>query len=130
MTTAPPEATELVGAANLMIRNGLYKITTEMLDGVGISNVQIIILHDGKLHGGGPFFYTVGSYACSDGKWKGEAATQEHTPYLGQNPWARKVVTLGFTGIYTDDGAEIDAVALVGKQSVRFKSILRLLVAD
>jgi hypothetical protein len=27
-------------------------------------------------------------------------------------------------------GAEIDAVALVGKQSVRFKSTLRLLVAD
>jgi hypothetical protein len=51
-----------------MIKNGLYKITTEMLDGVGISNVQIIILHDGKLHGGGPFFYTVGSYTCSDGK--------------------------------------------------------------
>src|SRR5277367_5227763 len=44
------------GAANLMIKNGLYKITTEMLDGAGISNVQIIILHDGKLHGGGPFF--------------------------------------------------------------------------
>jgi hypothetical protein len=36
---------------------------------------------------------------------------------------------LGFTGTYSDDGAEIDAVALVGKQSVRFKSILRLLVA-
>jgi len=112
-----------------MIKNGLYKITTEMLDGAGISNVQIIILHDGKLHGGGPFFYTVGSYSCSDGKWKGEATTQEHTPFLGQNPWARKVVTLGFRGTYNDANAEIDAVALVGKQSVRFKSNLRLLVA-
>jgi hypothetical protein len=58
-----------------MIRNGLYKITTEMLDGVGISNVHIIILHDGKLHGGGPFFYT-GSYTCSGGKWRGKATTR------------------------------------------------------
>jgi hypothetical protein len=117
-------------AATFMIKNGLYKISTEFLDGAGISNVHVMILHDGKLHGGGPYFYTVGSYTCSNGKWKGEATTQEHTRFLGKHPWAGKVVTLGFTGTYNDDGAEINAVALVGKQSVRFKSILRLLVAD
>jgi len=33
-------------------------------------------------------------------------------------------------GTYDDAGAEIHAVALVGKQSARFKSILQLLVAD
>jgi hypothetical protein len=58
-----------------------------------------------------------------------KATTREHTRYLGQHPWARKVVTLGFRGTYNDADAEIDAVALVGKQSVRFKSNLRLLVA-
>ena len=115
-------------AATFMIRNGLYKISTEFLDGVDISNVHVMILHDGKLHGGGPYFYTVGSYACSGRKWKGEATTQEHTPFHGKHPWARKIVTLGFAGTYGDDGAEIEAVALVGKQSVRFKSILQLLV--
>ena len=114
-------------ATTFMIRNGLYKISTEFLDGAGITNVHVIILHDGKLHGGGPFSYTVGRHTCSKGKWKGEATTQEHTRFLAQHPWARKVVTLG---IYTDDGAEIDAMALVGKQSVRFKSIWRLLVAS
>jgi hypothetical protein len=112
-----------------MIKNGLYKISTEFLDGAGISNVHVMILHDGKLHGGGPYFYTVGSYSCAGGKWKGEATTQEHTRFLGKHPWARKVVTLGFMGTYSDDSAEIDAVALVGKQSVRFKSILQLLAA-
>ncbi len=111
-----------------MIRNGLYKISTEFLDGAGISNVHVMILYDGKLNGGGPYFYTVGSYTCSNGKWKGEATTQEHTPFHGKHPWARKIVTLGFTGTYSDDRAEIDAVALVGKQSVRFRSILRLLL--
>jgi hypothetical protein len=111
-----------------VIKNGLYKITTELLDGVGITDVHIIILSDGKLHGGGSFFYTVGTYTCSGGKWKGEATTREHTPFHGKHPWRGKVVTLGFTGTYSDDGAEIDAAALVGKQSVRFKSILRFVV--
>jgi hypothetical protein len=37
----------------IMIKNGLYKISTEFLDGAGISNVHVIILHDGKLLGGG-----------------------------------------------------------------------------
>lgn len=44
-----------------MIKNGLYKISTEMLDGVNVSNVHVILVHDGKLHGSGPYFYTVGS---------------------------------------------------------------------
>jgi hypothetical protein len=113
-----------------MIKNGLYKISTEFLDGADISNVHVLILRDGELHGGGPYFYTVGSYTCSDGKWKGEATTQEHTPFHGKHPWVRKVVTMGFMGTYDNAGAEIHAVALVGKQSVRFKSILQLLVAD
>jgi hypothetical protein len=82
-----------------MIRSGLYKISTEFLDGVVISNVHVLILRDGKLRGGGPYFYTVGSYTCSDGKWKGEATTQEHTRFLGKHPWVGKVVTLGFEPI-------------------------------
>jgi hypothetical protein len=76
-----------------MIKNGLYKINTEFLDDAGISNVHVMILHDGKLHGGGPYFYTVGSYTCYAGKWKGEATTQEHTRFLGKHPWAGKIVT-------------------------------------
>jgi hypothetical protein len=41
-----------------------------------------------------------------------------------------KVVTIGLTGTYRDDGAESDRIALAGKQSIRFKSKLRLLIAD
>jgi hypothetical protein len=32
---------------------------------------------------GGGFYYTVGSYACSDGKWKGEMTSREHFTDLG-----------------------------------------------
>ncbi len=43
---------------------------------------------------------------------------------------ARKIVNSGFSGTYTDVGAEINGAALVGKQSVRYEAILRLLVPD
>ena len=39
-------------------------------------------------------------------------------------------MTIGFTGSYTDDAAEGDGMALAGKQSIRFKSRLRLLIPD
>jgi hypothetical protein len=56
---------------------------------------------------------------------------QEHTRSFGERPvWEGKVVTIGFTGTYTDDTAETDGIALAGKQSIRFKSRLRLLIPD
>jgi hypothetical protein len=85
----------------------------------------------GRHHaGGGSIYYHVGSYTCSGGKWKGELTTREHEPGLITTLFARKVVTMGFTGTYTDDGAEFEATALVGKRSVRLKVIFRLLIAD
>jgi hypothetical protein len=113
-----------------MIRNGLYLATTRMLDGVDAYNRHIMVLRDGTIRGGGPFFYTVGSFTCFEGKWKGEMTSQEHTPIAGTHPWARKVISIGFSGTYSDDAAELEATALVSKRSFRFRSIYRLLVAD
>ena len=113
-----------------MIRNGLYLAATRFLDGVEAHNRHIMVLRDGTIRGGGPFFYTVGSFTCSDGKWKGQMTSQEHSPIVGSHPWARKVVSIGFSGTYSDDGAELEAIALAGRQSFRFKSTYRLLFAD
>src|SRR3954454_15394233 len=55
-----------------MIRNGLYLASTRFLDGVEAYNRHVMVLRDGTMRGGGGFYYTVGSYTCSDGKWKGE----------------------------------------------------------
>ena len=66
------------------------------------------------------YYYTVGSYTCSGGKWKGEMISREHSPIDGMYPWARKEISIGFTGTYSDDGAEFDATALAGKRSFRF----------
>jgi hypothetical protein len=117
-------------AASIMIRNGIYLATTKFLDGVEAYNRHVMVLRDGTMRGGGGFYYTVGSYTCSGGKWKGEMTSREHSPIDGTYPWARKEISIGFTGTYSDDGAEFDATALAGKRSYRFKSIYKLLFAD
>ena len=81
--------------------------------------------------GGDSFFYAFGTYISASGRWKSEVTNQEHSPTFGERPvWERKVVTIGFTGTYTDESAEGDGVALAGKQSIRFKSKLRLPIPD
>ncbi|MBR0870977.1 hypothetical protein JQ633_11455 [Bradyrhizobium tropiciagri] len=114
-----------------MIRNGLYHITVEFLDGVSGGNQGVMVVRDGQLRGGDSFFFAHGSYTAADGKWKGEVTNEEHSPTYGERPvWERKVVTIGFTGSYTDEAAETEGIALAGKQSIRFRSKLRLLVPD
>ncbi len=58
-----------------MIRNGLYSINTKLLDGLHGGATGISVLRNGKMLGGGSVLYHVGSYHCSDGKWKGEVRT-------------------------------------------------------
>jgi hypothetical protein len=87
-----------------MIRNGLYHITVEMLDGIAGGNQGVMVVRDGTLRGGDSFFYAYGTCACANGKWKGEVTNREHTPTFGARPvWERKVVTIGFTGTYADE---------------------------
>jgi hypothetical protein len=115
----------------LMIRNGLYFVSSKALDGVEGGANGVMILRNGTLLGGTEFFYFVGTYTCSGGKWKGQFTNQEHTPAPITRPMARKGnVSIGFSGTYTDQGAEITSVALVGKQSIRYEANLRLLAAD
>ena len=67
-----------------MIRNGLYLIELEALDrGVG-GYRGVVVLRDGSILGGGSFFYFIGNYSCSAGRWKGEltsAGTHAGSPY-------------------------------------------------
>jgi hypothetical protein len=52
-----------------MIRNGLYSISSKLLDGVEGGATGISVLRNGAIHGGGSVFFHVGSYTCSGGKW-------------------------------------------------------------
>jgi hypothetical protein len=114
-----------------MIRNGLYFYSSKARDGVVGGADGVMILRDGKMFGATEFFYFVGTYSCSGGKWKGELINDEHTPGPITRPMARKgAVYCGFNGTYTDEGAEYDATALAGKRSLQYHIIMRLLVAD
>jgi hypothetical protein len=113
-----------------MIRNGLYLLSTKALDGIEGGSNAVLELHDGTICGGDAFFYFLGTYHCFDGRWKGEITSQEHTPAPATRPMARRIVSIGFSGTYTDKSAEAGATALVGKQSIRYEAKLRLLKAD
>jgi hypothetical protein len=112
-----------------MIRNGLYLYESKALDAGEGGYSGVVVLRDGSFLGGSSFFYLVGSYSCSGERWKGELTQQEHTPAPLTFATARRIVTAGFTGTYTDEGAEFEATALVGKRSLRYHAIMRLLTA-
>jgi hypothetical protein len=81
-----------------MITNGLYSFNSKALDGFHGGAAGVLMLHDGKLHGGDSFFYFIGTYSCSDGKLKGEMTHQEHTKAPIWRPMAGRVVSVGFSG--------------------------------
>ncbi len=112
------------------MKNGLYSIHIQMLDGVKGRSSGVIMLHDGRLFGGDPYFWSVGSYTVKEGTWKGELVTNQHTPY--RNTAARPVfggreVTTGFSGTCRDDTSEVFGTSLVGTRSVSFRATLRRL---
>jgi hypothetical protein len=111
-----------------MIRNGLYVTVGKVLDGVEGSLTGVSVLRDGSMHGGTAFFYHVGSYRCSEGKWKGSMIHREHNPAPVTAVFAGKEFTTGFSGTYTNDSAEFEAAVLSGKRSFRMKVTFRLLV--
>ena len=112
------------------IRNGLYSIHIRMLDGVDGGNTGVMVLDRGRIRGGDAFFDYVGSYSGADGRWKGALINHEHTPSRGAAPiFGGYEVGIGFSGIYSNDGADAEATALVGKRSIRFRAVLKFIAA-
>src|SRR5882757_135881 len=110
------------------IVNGLYSIHIRTLDGIdgGLSGVMLLI--DGRILGCDAFFYYLGSYSSQNGRWKGEIINQEHTPAKGENPvFGGHEVGIGFSGTCHERGAELEAIALAGKRSLRLTATLKLM---
>ena len=112
------------------MRNGLYSVHIQMGDGVKGRASGVIVLRDGRIFGGDPYFWSVGTYTTRDGSWKGDLVTNQHTPY--RDPTARPVfggreVTTGFSGTWRDDQSEVFGTSLVGSRSVSFRATLRRL---
>jgi len=112
------------------IVNGLYSIHIRALDGVDAGLSGVMLLMNGRILGGDAFFYYLGSYSSSDGRWKGEILNQEHTPAKGENPvFGGYEVGIGFSGTCDGEGAELEAIALAGKRSLRLAATLKLMRA-
>jgi len=108
------------------IVNGLYSVHIRMLDGIDGGNTGVMVVRDGRIHGGDAFFDYVGSYSSANGRWKGELVNHEHTPNRGERAlFGGYEVGIGFSGTYTDEGAVAEATALAGKRSIRFSAVLR-----
>jgi hypothetical protein len=113
------------------MKNGLFSIHIEMLDGVKGRDSGVTILRDGHLISGGPYFWSVGFYTAGNGIWKGHFATNQHTEF--PDPFVRPLfgnqeVTSGFSGTYTDDAAEVFGTTLVGgNRSMSFRATLKRL---
>ena len=112
------------------IVNGLYSIHIRALDGVDAGLSGVMLLMNGRILGGDAFFYYLGSYSSADGRWKGEIVNQEHTPAKGENPvFGGHEVGIGFAGTCDGQGAELEAIALAGKRSLRLAATLKLMRA-
>ena len=56
---------------------------------------------------------------------------QEHNPaHQTYYPMARRIVTLGFTGTYTDKDAEFEPRRSSASEALRYHAGLRLLIGD
>jgi hypothetical protein len=111
------------------MKNGLYSIHIHMLDGVKGRD-------SGVLLGGGPYFWSRGSYTIGigtskNGTWKGELATNQHTPFadgLTRPLFGGEEATSGFSGTFSDDAAEVFGTVLVaGHRSLGFRASLKRL---
>jgi hypothetical protein len=110
------------------IVNGLYSIHIRALDGIDGRLSGVMLLLDGRILGGDAFFYYLGSYSSADGRWKGEILNQEHTPAVGEIPvFGGHEVGIGFSGTCNEHGAELEAIALAGKRSLRLSASLKLM---
>jgi len=118
------------GRYPLAMKNGLYSLHMHMLDGVKGRDSGILILRDGRFLGGGPYFWSTGSYTCGAGTWKGELRTNQHTRL--SDPFVRPLaggqeIASGFSGTFAGDQAEVFGTSLIGTRSLSFRATLKRL---
>lgn len=113
------------------MKNGIYSVHLHMLDGVKGRDSSVLVLRDGLLLGGGPHYWSRGSYTVGNGTWKGELVTNQHSPFA--DPLIRPLfggqeATSGFSGTFSSDDAEVfGTVLVVGHRSLGFRATLKWL---
>lgn len=112
------------------ISNGLCSIHLKILDGLPGGLTGVMLLNDGRILGGDAFFYYLGSYSSSNGRWRGHMVNQEHTPARGEDPvFGGHEIGIGFAGTCDAQGGVVEGTAFAGKRSIRFEARLKLICA-
>jgi len=112
------------------MRNGLYSIHVDLLDGRSGKGSGVVMFRDGKILGGDAYLFYTGSYLVTGDAFKGEVLVSQHTPSPDANPLfggQKNPVGIGVSGTATDTAAVMSGTALVGKASLIFKATLRKL---
>jgi hypothetical protein len=111
------------------MKNGLYSIHVELLDGRSGKGSGVVLFRDGQILGGDAYLFYTGSYTTNGNTFKGEVLVQRHTRspdasplFGGPNP-----VGVGVSGTFTATAAVMNGTALVGKASQIFRATLRKL---
>lgn len=127
--TKPPALSTLCSGARDM-RNGLYSIHVDLLDGRFGRGSGVLVCRDGLIRGGDAFLFYTGTYSVQEkpATFRGEVIVNQHTRPVDVNPlFGGGEVSIGISGSFTDAAAAMNGTALVGKQSLLFKATLRRL---
>lgn len=109
------------------MKNGLYSLHVDMLDGHPDRGSGVIVLRNGEMRGGNGSVGITGSYTVSGNRWKGELITKPHAAG-GGTIFEDRESGIGVSGTFDGDGfAEATGTALLGKTSLTFKVTLRRL---
>jgi hypothetical protein len=110
------------------MRNGLYSIHVDLLDGRSGRGSGVVVFRNGQILGGDAYLFYTGFYTVQNDVFKGEVIVNQHTPSPDINPlFGGSEVSIGVSGRFTDTAADMNGTALMGKASLIFKATLRRL---
>lgn len=112
------------------MRNGLYSIHVDLLDGRSGKGSGVVVFRDGEILGGDAYLYYTGSYTVTGDSFKGAVQVMQHTRSPDVSPLfggQAQPVGIGVSDTFTDTSAIMNGTALVGKASQIFRATLRKL---
>jgi len=112
MTPIEEDAVEIAGGVG---EGGVVDVSISvhirLLDGV-LRLTGRKLLNNGRILGGDAFFYYIGTYTSSNGRWKGQIVNQEHTPAKAKIRFSAGMRSYRIFRHLQRAGAELEATAL------------------
>lgn len=114
------------------MKNALYSIHVDLLDGRSGKGSGVVVFRDGQILGGDAYMFYVGSYIVNPDNrtFKGEVTVMQHTPSPDMSPLfgnQKQPIGIGVSGTFEDSSATMNGTALVGTASQIFSVTLRRL---